>query len=145
MGSTREHETDSFEESPITPTRLGAAAAVMDVVVFAAVGHLALDDVAIGGIAGLLVGIGVFCFLPLFVHADGDGSFEELASAGDGAPLRAFHRLAAGFALSAAGLVLLATGFAELEIVVGLPAALAVAVAVYLVAGFALPNARVPR
>lgn len=146
MESTRESETNSFEDSPVTPTRIAAMAAVMDVVVFAAVGHLVLEDIAIGGIAGLLVGIGVFCFLPIFMHVGEDESFEALAPIdADGAPLRAFHRLAAGFALSSAGMVLLATGFAEVELVVGLPAALAAAVGVYLVAGLALPNAQLPR
>ncbi|GAB3668119.1 hypothetical protein [Halopiger thermotolerans] len=144
MGSTQETGTDSFEDSPVTPTRIAAAAAVMDVVVFATVGYLALDDIAIGGIAGLLVGAGVFCFLPLFMHVDEDGALEELAPVDDGAPLRAFHRLAAGFGLSSAGIVLLATGFAEVGLAVGLPAALAAAAAVYLVGGFALPNAQVP-
>ena len=53
-----------------------------------------------------------------------------------------FHRVAAGFALSTAGIVLFATGFVEIDPLVGVPAALAAAVGVYLVAGFAMPNAR---
>ena len=142
MGSTQETETDSFEDSPITPTQIAAGAAVMDVVAFSAVGYTALDDVAIGGIAGLLVGVGVFCFLPVFMSTGEDGSFEDLAPADDGAPLRAFHRLAAGFALSAAGMVVLTAGFADFDLLVGLPAGLAAAVAIYLGAGFALPNAK---
>lgn len=133
MEPARETGTDSLEDGPITPTRIAAGAAAMDVVAFSAVGYIALDDVAIGGIAGLLVGVGVFCFLPVLMAADEDESFEDLAPADDGAPLRAVHRLAAGFALAAAGMVVLTAGLAEFGIAVGLPAGLAAAVASYLV------------
>ncbi|SFB68475.1 hypothetical protein SAMN05444422_101150 [Halobiforma haloterrestris] len=144
MEQTQERDTAAFEDGPITPTRLGAAAGVMDVVVFAAVGYLTLENPAIGAIAGLSIGIGVFLFLPLFVVAGEDGTLEDLA-ADDGAPLRAFHRLAGGFAFSAAGLVLFATGFAELAPLTALPAALLAGSVVYLGTGFALPNAGLER
>lgn len=144
MESAQETEADSFEDSPIPPTRIAAAAGVMDVVAFSVVGYAALDDIAIGGIAGLLVGVGVFCFLPVFMSADEDSSFEELAPADDDAPLREFHRLAGGFSFAGAGMLLLAAGFAEVDLLVGLPGALAAAVVIYLGAGFALPNARPP-
>lgn len=138
------HDTDatSVEEGPVTPTRIGLGAGVMDVVVFAAVGYIALENVAIGGISGLLVGIGVFLFLPLFMMVDEDDELAELAPDVDDAPLREFHRLAGGFAFSAAGMILLASGFAEMELLVGLPAALLAGCVVYLGAGFAMPNAR---
>ncbi|EMA41682.1 hypothetical protein [Halobiforma nitratireducens] len=145
MAETRKQDAAAFEEGPITPTRIGLVAGMMDVVVFAAVGYIALEDVATGGISGLLVGIGVFLFLPLFMAVDEDGEFSELAPATDGTPLREFHRLAGGFGFSAAGMVLLATGFAELELLVGLPAALLAGVVVYLGAGFVMPNAQLPQ
>lgn len=145
MESARETESNSFGDGPLTPTRIGAAAGAMDVVVFAMMGHFSFDNVAIGGIAGLLVGLGVFCFLPVFMQSGEDGDLEDSVPADDTAPLRGFHRLAAGFALSAAGIVLFATGFVGMDPFVGVPAALVAAVGVYLVGGFAMPNAQLRR
>ncbi|SDQ24509.1 hypothetical protein [Natronobacterium texcoconense] len=144
MVQTQETDATAFEEGPITPTRIGLAAGVMDVLIFAVVGYIALENVAIGGISGLLVGIGVFLFLPIFMLADEDGELEDLAPENDDTPLREFHRLAGGFAFSAAGIILLATGFAEMEFLVGLPAALVAGSVVYLGAGFVMPNAQLP-
>ena len=142
MESTHETETNAFEDGPLTPTRIGVAAGTMDVVVFTAMGYITFDNVAIGGITGLLVGLGVFCFLPVFVQPGEDNGLGDRVPDDDTAPLRGFHRVAAGFALSTAGIVLFATGFVEIDLLVGVPAALAAAVGVYLVAGFAMPNAR---
>ncbi|NUB90653.1 hypothetical protein HTZ84_14595 [Haloterrigena sp. SYSU A558-1] len=142
MESARETESNSFGDGPLTPTRIGAAAGTMDVVVFTVMGYITFDTVAIGAIAGLLVGLGVFCFLPVFMQSGEDDDLEDLMPADDAAPLRDFHRVAAGFALSAAGIVVFATGFGELDTLVGIPAALVAAVGVYLVAGFAMPNAQ---
>ncbi|MXV61753.1 hypothetical protein GS429_06670 [Natronorubrum sp. JWXQ-INN-674] len=144
MEQTHETGTESFEDGPITPTRIAMAAALMDVVAFAIIGHIALDDIAIGGITGLMVGLGVYCFLPLFLLADEDG-LGTLAPADDAAPLRGFHRLAAGLALSGGGMVLFATGFMELELFVGLAAAVVATGVGYLTIGFVLPNAKLPK
>lgn len=142
MGSTRESEADSWEDSPVTPTQIGAGAAVMDTVALSAVGYFALDNVALGAIAGLLLGLGTFCFFPVLTQGSENEGLAERTPENDDAPLRAFHRLAAGFGLSAAGILLIATGFVEVDFRIGLPAALSAAVVIYLVAGFALPNAQ---
>ncbi|ELZ15145.1 hypothetical protein C477_18195 [Haloterrigena salina JCM 13891] len=114
----------------------------MDVIAFTVMGYIAFDNIVIGAIAGLLVGLGVFCFLPVFMQSGEDDDLENLMPADDAAPLRGFHRVAAGFALSAAGIVVFATGFGELDTLIGIPTALVAAVGVYLVAGFAMPNAQ---
>ncbi|ADB59424.1 hypothetical protein Htur_0526 [Haloterrigena turkmenica DSM 5511] len=142
MEPARETESNPFGDGPLTPTRIGAAAGMMDIIAFTVMGYITFDNITIGAIAGLLVGLGVFCFPPVFMQSGEGGDLEELEPADDAAPLRGFHRVAAGFALSAAGIVVFATGFVELDTLVGIPAALVAAVGIYLVAGFAMPNAQ---
>ncbi|QSW97755.1 hypothetical protein [Haloterrigena alkaliphila] len=147
MESARETDatkTDSFEDGPLTPRRIGAAAGAMDVVVFTAIGYVVFDDLAIGGIAGLMVGIGIYWFHPLSMARGEDGKLADLEPADDPGHLRSFHRFAAGYALSAAGIALFASGLLEMGRPVGLLAALGAAGVVYLGAGFVMPNARLP-
>lgn len=142
MDGTHETSTDTFEDGPLSPTLFGAMAGGFDIVVFTIIGRMTFGDPVLGGIAGLLVGLGVFLFLPLFMLSSESGGLEAMAPADDGAPLRGFHRLAAGLACSAAGLLVFTWGFIESDLVVGLPAALLAGGVVYLGAGFLLPNAR---
>ncbi|MDJ1431325.1 hypothetical protein [Halostagnicola sp. A-GB9-2] len=140
MDGTHGSEAEGFENTPLTPTRLGAAAAVFDIVAFTFIGYLVLEDPALGAVSGLLIGLGVYQFLPLMMQPDGLESNEDSAS---GNPVRGYHRLAGGYGLSVAGLVFFAVGFAEFELLVGVPAALVAGAVVYIVAGFVFPNAAV--
>lgn len=142
MEHSQNADRDPFEESPLSPTRIGLLAAVFDVVAFSAVGHFALDDVAIGAATGLVLGLGVFLFLPVIIQSGEGGDWEAMAPADDPGPLRSFHRFAAGFACAATALSFFALMFADMELLVGIPAALVAGAVVYLGAGFALPNAK---
>ncbi|WP_049922498.1 hypothetical protein [Halopiger djelfimassiliensis] len=73
------------------------------------------------------------------------GGLEAMTPANDPGPLRGFHRLAAGFGSSAAGIVFLAAMFTEADPVVGLPAALTVGLVVSLGVGYVIPNAKLPK
>ncbi|AHF98540.1 hypothetical protein HALLA_06480 [Halostagnicola larsenii XH-48] len=138
MPGTFEPDDDAFEGTPLTPTRLAAFVGVADIFIFSLVGYLALENPAFGPIAGLFVGLGVYHFLPVFMQPAGLEAEHEHR---DASPVREYHRLAAGFGFSAAGILVFGWGMTEGDIVVGIPGALVVAALIYLVAGFALPNA----
>ncbi|MCU4924475.1 hypothetical protein OB905_00555 [Halobacteria archaeon AArc-dxtr1] len=145
MSGTHESETTAFENGPLTPTRIAGGAAVMDVVVFAAIGYLVFENVLVGGLSGLLVGLGVYLILPVFFQSGEDGELSDLVPENDAAPLRGFHRLAAGYALSASGIVLFASAFAEFELYIGVLGAIVAAAVIYIAAGFVMPNAQLQR
>lgn len=133
---------DPFEDSPLTPQRLAAVFGAMDVVMFAVVGYFLFEDPIFGGLAGLFVGGGVFLFLPLFLaSSESDDGLAELESEADRHPFRSFHRFAAGFSLSAGGLVLLSARMAEQTVLLAVGAGVLAAVVLYIPLAFALPNA----
>ncbi|AGB15876.1 hypothetical protein Halru_1262 [Halovivax ruber XH-70] len=135
-------ESTAFEDGPLTPNLLGAVFGLMDVVAFGAVGFFVFEDPFLGALAGLFVGTGVFLFLPLFVASSTvDGGLDGMESDADRHPFRGFHRLAAGFALSAGGLSYLSYLFVEQSLVPALPIGLLVAAVVYVSLSFLLPNA----
>ena len=137
-------DSNSFEESPLSPTLIGLFAGAMQGIVIGGAGMLVFENIAIAGISGLLVALGTILFLPLFMAPRESDDLDELAPADSDAPLRGFHRLAAGWACGSTGSLFFATGFLELEPVVGLPAVLAAGILVYLVLGFVLPDAQLP-
>lgn len=135
-------EAQPFEDSPLTPQRLAAFFGSMDVVVFAVVGYFLFEDPLFGGLAGLFVGTGVFLFLPAFlVSSEEDGGLSELESDADRHPFRSFHRVAAGFGLSAGGIVLLSARMADQSVLVAVGAGVLAAVILYIPLSFAVPNA----
>ena len=139
-----EADANPFEESPLSPTLIGLLGGAFEAVVIAGIGMMVFENVAIAGISGLMVGLGTYLFVPLVLAPGESGDLEELAPPDSDAPLRGFHRLAAGWACGAAGILFFATGFLELEPVVGLPATLTAGVLLYLVLGVALPDAQLP-
>lgn len=143
MDETHDTAADPFEDGPITPERLAGFFAVVDVVIFTIVAHLIAERPAVGALAGLFVGAGVFLFLPIIVQTGEDGDLEQLEPDDPGHPLRSFNRVAAGFALSSGGIVVLVPLFTDLNPFLGVPAGLAVSVALYVPLAWALPNAQV--
>ncbi len=139
MDATHESESKGFEDTPLTPTRIGLIACVGDIVIFTVLGFVAFEDPALGALAGILVGVGVYQFLPIFLQTE---NFEDM-EAKSGSPVRRFHRVAAGLGLSAAGIIVFGWGIAEADLAIGIPAALVLAAVIYLVAGFVIPNATV--
>ncbi|WP_246998084.1 hypothetical protein [Halosolutus gelatinilyticus] len=141
MDTTHDASQASIEDGPISPELLAAAVGAFDVVMFAIVGQVALGDPIVGGLAGVFVGGGIYLLLPVMLNAqenDGSGTMESP----DGSnPVRGLHRLAAGFALSVTGLLVLATQLADVALPIGLGGAALAGAVIYLAAGFALPNA----
>lgn len=137
MPGTFEPDDDAFEGTPFTPTRFALLVGIGDIVIFSVIGFMILENPAFGPIAGLFVGLGIYHFLPLFMQPSGIEADQETRRSN---PVREYHRLAAGFGLSVAGLLILCWGMIEGEIILGIPGALVVAALIYLVMGFALPN-----
>ncbi len=100
MDSSHETDIEAFEEGPITPSRIALIAALFDVVAFTAIGYIALESPLIGAFSGLLIGTGVYCFLPIFFLSESRGGLEAMADDREGSPFQSLHRLAAGMALS---------------------------------------------
>lgn len=123
-----------FEESAITPERLGQVALVAQVPVFAYLGHVLFDDVLFGGIAGLLVGVGTLLHLPYFLYRS--AAAREGVSGVDGDYTR---RAAAGLALDAAGIVAIGSRFAVDSAVVALAVAALAALVLFVPLQYALP------
>ncbi|ELY89495.1 hypothetical protein C483_13243 [Natrialba hulunbeirensis JCM 10989] len=142
MSDVHETNTAQFEDGPITPERIGAAVALVDIGVFALIGHFMFEDPALGALAGLFVGGGIFLFLPLFMWAEPNGGLENMAPESGGGPFRSFHRLAAGMALPPAGIVLFVTQFVELDPFFGLAIALLAGAGLYVPLAWLLPNAQ---
>lgn len=140
MDDARNTTADPFGDGPITPERLATLFAVVDLAVFTFVGYLIFDQPAIGALAGLFVGTGVYLFLPLFLRAGEDGDLEDLEPDDPGHPLRTFNRLAAGFAISPGGIVILMPLFADANPFLGIPAGIAVSAVLYVVLAWVLPN-----
>ena len=126
---------DSSADGALTPERLGQMAFVIQVPVFAYLGHLLFDDVLFGGIAGLLVGFGTMLHLPYFVRRSG--------ARGGAAPDDSYAgRAAVGLALDAAGIVAFGSRFAVDGFLVPLAAAAVVALVLYVPLDRFLPPVR---
>ena len=140
MDEIRDAPADPFGDGPVTPERLATLFASVDVIAFAFVAHLIADRPAIGALAGLFVGTGVFLFLPLVLRAGEDGDLERLEPDEPGHPLRSFNRLAAGFAISPGGIVMLVPLFTGMNPLLGIPAAIVFSAVLYVPLAWALPN-----
>lgn len=134
MSSTTEEPSERFL------TAIGVGSGLMQIVAFTAVGVLTLESVPYGVAVGGLSGIGTFLFLPWFLSLsaateedeDGLGQAAERLDRAAGPGL-----LGLGLELGAIGM--LALGFARgPDLLLGLPAGLAVAVGVYLAGSFLL-------
>lgn len=122
-------------------TVLGVGSGVMQLVVFTAVGVMALDSVPYGLATGTLSGVGTYFFLPWFVslssvHEESDAGFDVAAdrisrSTGPGV---------LGLGLELGAITMLALGFVQEppSLPLGIASGLVVAVGAYLVGSFAL-------
>ncbi|MBP1921979.1 putative membrane protein [Halorubrum alkaliphilum] len=138
MPSEETNATADDEPSERFLTLIGVGAGLVQFVAFTAVGVLALENVVYSGIIGLFAGVGSFLFIPWFVGlsavqeaADGDVSL----SAATERVSRSTQRGLIGFGLEAGAIVMIAVAFAldGADFLVGVPAALAVALAIYFV------------
>ncbi|MEF8806489.1 hypothetical protein [Natronomonas sp.] len=124
-----------FDESVLPPERLGQAAFVLTVPVFAYLGHLVFDDLLFGGLVGLVVGSGTFLHLPYFMY-------REAAMRGDTSGFDGRHarRAALGMGLAGGGMVALAGRFVfEEAYLIPFAAAAVFALVVYVPLDYALP------
>lgn len=99
---------DPFAESVVTPERLGLAAFVLMVAVFASLGHTLFEDVLFGGLVGILFGAGSLLEVPYLVWR---AAIEEGEATADGTTADHARRAAWGMALTAGGFVALSARF----------------------------------
>ncbi|MFC6752480.1 hypothetical protein [Halorubrum tibetense] len=122
---------------------IGIGGGATSLVGFTAVGAIALESLAYGAVCGVFAGVGSALFLPWFLGlsaaqeaADGEIS---LSDAADGVPYSA-QRGVFGLGLEIGAVVMIAVALTldGADLLVGVPAALAVALAVYFVGSVAL-------
>lgn len=131
----------SYEDGEINERMfnlLGGGSAVMNVVMFTALGEIALENVAYGAIVGLFAGVGSYLFLPWMLRrsaaqnesSDGLSPSEPAARRDDNS-----QRGVYGLGLEFGGFAMLALGFTQTDPdpVIGLAVAVAVALAVSVV------------
>lgn len=129
---------DPFAESAVTPERLGLAAFVLMVPVFAYLGHTLFEDVLFGGLVGVVFGAGSLLEVPYFVRRaaieEGDASVDAMA--GEHA-----RRAAWGMGLTVGGFVALSGRFvADGEVLRPLLVGAVVVVLLAVPLGRALPS-----
>jgi len=119
-------------------TIIGAGSAVMQFAALTAVGVFALESATYGAIAGVFVGAGSYLFMPWFLQlsaaqneSDDQEPLSEITDRIDGDPQTKIF----GLGLELGGIVMFAAGFAteEPNFLIGVPAAIAVTLAVFLV------------
>lgn len=122
---------------------IGTGSAVMQAIVFTAVGYIALESIAFGVIVGLFAGVGSFLFLPWFLgltalqEQEGeDIPFSEIVRQADGNPQIGIL----GLGLEMGSVVMLATGFGleEVNLILGIGAAIGTTLVVYLIGSILL-------
>ena len=81
---------DPFDESAVTPERIGLAAFVLMVPAFAYLGDALFEDVLFGGLVGIALGVGTLLYLPYVLRRSvieqGDAAADAMA--GDYVPGR---------------------------------------------------------
>ena len=143
MSSTDSDETTEEVPSERVLMLMGIGGGLMQFVVFTAIGVLALESVAYGAVVGLFAGVGTYLFLPWFMglSAVQEAADEDLplSVATDRVSWSAQRGLF-GLGLEAGGIVMFAVAFAldGADFLVGVPAALAVALAIYFVGSVVL-------
>ncbi|WP_415378824.1 hypothetical protein [Halosimplex sp. TS25] len=127
----------TMDESVISPGFVGGAAAVLTFGMLAYVTVLLFEQIAVGVLVGALSGVGIFYTVPYTIRrAD-----ENYVRDGHENLARSFHPGAAGYALSGAGIVVLALLFVFESAVVPVAVALALAMAEYVILSRVLPRA----
>lgn len=122
-------------------TTVGIGSAVMQVIVFTAVGVMTLESAPYGVAIGGFAGAGAFFFLPWFLSltAEQDDDDAGLGSAAERVS-RSTGAGVFGLGLEVGAITMLALGFTQdqPDILLGVASGLAVAVAVYLAGSLAL-------
>jgi hypothetical protein len=122
-------------DSVLAPERLGQVAFVLMVPVFAYLGYVLFDDLLFGGLVGLLVGAGIFLFLPYFIY-------REVVQKGNATDIDGGYarRAAVGIGLASGGMVAIAMRFV-FEGALLLPFAVAIlyTLVIYVPLDYALP------
>ena len=132
------HMSDvTIDEGPISPGLVGGAAAVLTFGLLAYVTVLLFGRFAVGVFVGALSGFGIFLTVPYTIRRADESyvrdAHQNLA--------RSFHPGAAGYALSGAGVVVLALLFVFESALLPVAASLALAMAEYVVLSRVLPRA----
>jgi hypothetical protein len=127
----------TMDEGPISPGLVGGGAAILTFGMLAYVTVLLFDRIAAGVLAGALSGVGIFYTVPYTIRR-ADESYARDAHQN---LARSFHPGAAGYALSGAGVVVMALLFVFDSVLLPVAAALALAMAEYVVLSRALPRA----
>lgn len=133
-----EDSEPSWEDTPLTPNRIGAIAGAWDLVVFPVVTYVVFEEIVTGLVAGALVGVGMFLFLPYAMRSN-ESSESGGQTVGGGQQIRRFNRGAAGFAVSVSGMLFLTWRFATDEWLLGLAGVPVVAFVGYVVLSTILP------
>jgi len=139
--SSETNERESAEISERFLTMLGVGSAVMQVVVFTAVGVMTLKNVPYSVVIGGFTGAGTFFFLPWLIDLS---SVQDEGDAGLGAATERVSRSTGsgvfGLGLEIGGIVMFALGFTQQQpsLLLGVVSALTVAVGVYLAGSFVL-------
>ncbi|QLH75996.1 hypothetical protein HZS55_01150 [Halosimplex rubrum] len=127
----------AMDDAPISPGLVGGAAGVVTFGMLASVTVLLFDRIAVAVLVGALSGVGIFYTVPYTIRrADEDyvrDAHRNLA--------RSFHPGAAGYALSGAGVVVLALLFVFESLLLPVAVALTLAMAEYVVLSRVLPRA----
>ncbi|WP_254864721.1 hypothetical protein [Halovivax gelatinilyticus] len=143
MSTTDSLSNEAGEMSETMLTVIGWGSAVMYVVVFTAVGELALEDAVYGAVAGIIAGVGAFLFMPWFLQlsaiqneAADDVAFSDVVDRATGSTQLGVL----GFGLESGSILMLAAGFAleEPNLLVGAGAALGGALVVFALGSFVL-------
>ncbi|WP_459194310.1 hypothetical protein [Halosimplex sp. J119] len=125
------------DEPPIGPGAVGGVAALFTFGALAYVTILLFDQIALGVVVGALSGVGIFYTVPYTIRRADEtyvrDEHENLA--------RSFHPGAAGYALTGAGVVVLAFMFVFEGALVSIAIALALAMTEYVVLSRTLPRA----
>ncbi len=143
MPSEKTDAVTNSEPSERFLTLIGVGGGLVQFIAFTAVGVLTLDNLVYSGIIGLFAGVGSFLFIPWFVGLsavqEADDGDVPLAVAAERVP-RSTQQGLIGFGLEAGAIVMIAAAFAldGADLLVGVPAALAVALAVYFVGSVVL-------
>ena len=129
--------SNTDDASERTFTMIGAGSAVMNLVAFTAVGAFGVENIAYGGIAGILGAVGSYFFIPWFLSlsAAQEQSDEELSLADAAQDVPQSTQLGVfGLGLELGAIVMLGIGLSlGPEFITGTASGLVVTLAVYFV------------
>ncbi|SEW23537.1 hypothetical protein [Natrinema salifodinae] len=142
MSGSSDAGAESDGEAGLSPNLIALAVGAVDVPVFAYVGLVLFGEAAFGAAVGLVIGLGMYLFLPAVIaddqaSADDGDEFEPIAPS---ERVRTFHRTAAGLALPPAGILLLTWRFVSDSLLIGVLVTLVLTTVIYLSLAVLLPR-----